>query len=110
LQEHRARTGFFEPDEFSAVLAGLPDDLQAAFAVAFITGWRVKSEILTRQWAHVDFHSGWLRLEPGETKNAEGRQVAGHLSCDPGQKVQMPSAKLWPSDHSGSIRSLAHGL
>ncbi len=61
-------------------------------------------------WAHVDFHSGWLRLEPGETKNAEGRQVAGHLSCDPGQKVQMPSAKLWPSDHSGSIRSLAHGL
>jgi len=38
----------------------------------YITGWRVKSEILTRQWAHVDFHSGWLR--PGETKNAEGRQ------------------------------------
>ena len=76
----------------------------------YITGWRVKSEILTRQWAHVDFHSGWLRLEPGETKNAEGRQVAGHLSCDPGQKVQMPSPKLWPSDHSGSIRSLAHGL
>ena len=74
LQEHNARTGFFERDEFGAVLAGLPDALQAAFAVAYITGWRVKSEILTRQWAHVDFHSGWLRLEPGETKNAEGRQ------------------------------------
>jgi integrase len=74
LQEHKVRTGFFEPDEFSAVLAGLPDDLQAAFAVAFITGWRVKSEILMRQWAHVDFHSGWLRLEPDETKNAEGRR------------------------------------
>jgi integrase len=27
-----------------------------------------------RTWAHVDFQSGWLRLEPGETKNAEGRQ------------------------------------
>jgi len=27
LQEHNARTGFFEPDEFSAALAGLPDDL-----------------------------------------------------------------------------------
>ncbi len=42
--------------------------------IASLTGWRVKSEILTRQWAHVDFQSGWLRLEPGETKNAEGRQ------------------------------------
>ncbi len=35
---------------------------------------RVKSEILTRQWAHGDLQSGWLRLEPGETKNLEGRQ------------------------------------
>jgi integrase len=52
----------------------LPDDLQAVSAVAYLTGWRVKSEILTRQWVHVDFQSGWLRLEPGETKNREGRQ------------------------------------
>jgi integrase len=57
-----------------AVLAHLPDDLQPVFAVAYLTGWRVKSELLTRQRAHVDFQSGWLRLEPGETKNAEGRQ------------------------------------
>jgi hypothetical protein len=44
------------------------------FAVAYMTGWRVKSELLTRQWAHVDLQSGSLRLEPGETKNLEGRQ------------------------------------
>jgi hypothetical protein len=56
------------------MLAQLPDDLQPVFTVAYLTGWRVKSELLTRQWAHVDFQSGWLRLEPGETKNAEGRQ------------------------------------
>ena len=74
LQEHNARTGFFEHADFDAVLAGLPADLKAVFAVAFVTGWRVKSEILTRQWAHVDLQSGWLRLEPGETKNLEGRQ------------------------------------
>ena len=74
LQEHNARTGFFERQEFDAVRAHLPADLTAAFEVAYITGWRVKSEILTRQWAHVDFRSGWLRLEPGETKNNEGRQ------------------------------------
>ncbi len=74
LQEQNARTGFFERDEFDAVLAHLPHDLKAVFEVAYVTGWRVKSEILTRQGAHVDFQSGWLRLEPGETKNTEGRQ------------------------------------
>jgi integrase len=41
---------------------------------AYLTGWRVRSELLTRQWSHVDFKAGWLRLEPGETKNKEGRQ------------------------------------
>ena len=74
LQERNARTGFFERSEFDAVLAHLPVDLRAVFEVTYILGWRVKSEILTRQWAHVDFRSGWLRLEPGETKNDEGRQ------------------------------------
>jgi hypothetical protein len=74
LQEHNARTGFFERSEFDAVQAHLPDDFRAPFEVAYRTGWRVKSEILTRRWVHVDFRSGWLRLEPGETKNDEGRQ------------------------------------
>ncbi len=74
LQEHNARTGFFERADFDAVLARLPADLKGVFAVAYLTGWRVKSEILTRQWAHIDLQSGWLRLEPGETKNLEGRQ------------------------------------
>jgi integrase len=32
------------------------------------------SELLTRQWNHVDFDASWLRLEPGETKNSKGRE------------------------------------
>jgi hypothetical protein len=64
LQEHNARTGFFERDECDAVLAQLPDDLRSVFAVAYLTGWRVKSELLTRQWAHVDFQSAGLILAP----------------------------------------------
>ena len=40
---------------------------------AYITGWRVTSEILTREWQHLDLGAGWLRLEPGETKNGRGR-------------------------------------
>jgi len=73
LQERNTRTGFFEEPEFRAVLSHLPDDLKPVFEVAYVTGWRVKSELLTRQWAHVDLKNGWLRLEPGETKNGEGR-------------------------------------
>ena len=41
--------------------------------VAFVTGWR-KGELLSLEWRHVDLEEGWLRLEPGETKNDEGRQ------------------------------------
>ena len=41
--------------------------------VGYLTGWRVESEVLTRQWPHVDFNGGWLRLEPGQSKNGEGR-------------------------------------
>jgi integrase len=40
---------------------------------AYITGWRVHDEILTRQKHHLDLKAGWLRLDPGETKNNEGR-------------------------------------
>jgi len=73
LREDNTRTGFFDAKEFDAVLKYLPDDLRPVFEVAYITGWRVRSEIVTRQKAHVDLGAGWLRLEPGEAKNREGR-------------------------------------
>lgn len=74
-----ARQGFFERPDFEAVLAEIPTarrkrlDLSAPLEVAYITGWRLASEILTRQWRHVDFVGGWLRLEPFEAKNEDGR-------------------------------------
>jgi integrase len=74
LQEPAGRKGFFERDQFEAVRRHLPDHLHALVTCAFLTGWRLKSELLTRTWAHVDFQANWLRLEPGETKNGEGRQ------------------------------------
>ena len=39
----------------------------------YVTGWR-KSELLSREWRHVDLRAGWIRLDPGETKNRDGRQ------------------------------------
>lgn len=74
LHVDNARKGFFEPEQYRAVLAHLPDYLQPVATVAYITGWRVKSELLSRQWRHVDFANGWIRLDPGESKNGEGRE------------------------------------
>jgi len=54
-------------------LKHLLDHLKLVFQVAYITGWRVPSKVLTRRWQHVDLEGGWLRLEPGESKNYEGR-------------------------------------
>jgi len=73
LHEDNARAGFFEPDQFAAVLNALPGYLRPVVQTAYITGWRVPSEILTRQRHHLDMDGGWLRLDPGETKNGQGR-------------------------------------
>ena len=73
LREDNRRKGFFEADEYRAVLEHLPEELQPVIQTAYITGWRITSEILTRQKHHLNLDAGWLRLEPGETKNGEGR-------------------------------------
>jgi integrase len=73
LREDNIRTGFFEPEQFAAVRARLPEDLRPAVEFAYLTGWRLKSEVLALQWWQVDFEAGMVRLEPGSTKNADGR-------------------------------------
>src|SRR5262245_16449128 len=84
-----ARKGFFETAEFGAVLAGLPDAIKPLAEVAYITGLRIKSELLTRQWMHVDFEASWLRLEPDETKNREGRMFP--LTANASRRARAPA-------------------
>lgn len=72
LTENNARSGFFEADAHAAVLAALPTYARPIAEVAYLTGWR-KGELLSRQWRHIDLETGWLRLDPGETKNGRGR-------------------------------------
>jgi integrase len=73
LHENNRRKGFFEPEQYRSVIEHLPEELKPVIQTAYITGWRITSEILTRQKHHVDLNAGWIRLEPGETKNGEGR-------------------------------------
>src|SRR6266849_188130 len=39
----------------------------------YLTGWRSRSEVLPLSWPQVDWAGGLVRLEPGTTKNDEGR-------------------------------------
>jgi integrase len=73
LKEDNVRVGFFERDQFLAVLAHLAEPLRPAATFAYITGWRIDSEILALEWRQVDFSAGEVRLDPGKTKNGEGR-------------------------------------
>jgi integrase len=73
LHENNVRAGFFEDHQYEAVRAHLPAYAQPVVTFAYITGWRVRSEVLTLQWRQVDFVAGIVRLDPGTTKNREGR-------------------------------------
>ena len=68
------RTGFFEAAELRAVLDALPPHLRGVAEFAWLTGWRVRSEVLPLTWARVDWRAGVVRLEPGTTKNGDGRE------------------------------------
>jgi integrase len=73
LKEDNVRVGFFERDQFLAVLAHLAEPVRLAATFAYLTGWRIDSEVLSLEWRQVDFGAGEVRLDPGKTKNGEGR-------------------------------------
>jgi len=69
-----ARQGFFEPAQFEALRAELPDHLYGVITFGYYTGRR-KGEILALRWPQVDLRHGEVRLEPGTTKNGDGRVI-----------------------------------
>ena len=79
LREDNVRRGFFEPDAFAAVCRHLPAALQPMVQFAYLTGWRVKSEVLPLEWRQVDWRGRVVRLEPGVAKNRDGRHTDSDL-------------------------------
>jgi integrase len=85
LREDNVRTGFFDDRQIEAVCRLLtrkkkrnstePAETERAAVVRFcyITGWRSCSEVFPLRWSQVDMKNGFVRLEPGTTKNKEGR-------------------------------------
>ena len=74
LQENNVRQGFFTEDEFKVLRGVLPDYVKVPLIMGFWTGMRA-GEILKLRWDQLDLERGLLRLEPGTTKNNQGRQV-----------------------------------
>ena len=73
LALNNARKGFFELAEFEEIKKHLPEYLHAPLTFAFITGWRLHAEVLPLTASQVDLVADVVRLEPGTTKNKEGR-------------------------------------
>ena len=72
LKENNARAGFFEAEQFDAVCRHLPPHLRPLVTFMYLTGWR-RSEVTALEWRQVDFDAGEVRLDPGTTKNDDGR-------------------------------------
>jgi integrase len=74
LKDTAPRQGFFERETYDALRAALPDYLQVPLAMGYHTGMR-RAEILGLRWEQIDFLKGVIRLNAGETKNNEGREI-----------------------------------
>jgi len=72
LKENNVRKGIFEHGDFLAVRDALPEYLKPVITFAYNIGWR-RAEILNLTWKNVDLREEMVRLDPGTTKNGEGR-------------------------------------
>jgi len=78
LKEDNIRTGFLESKQHDGLAAetgkvGLW--LRAVFETGYTYGWR-HEELLALRVCQVNLVAGTIRLEPGTTKNSEGREVS----------------------------------
>lgn len=68
------RTVFIDDEVWASIRQHLAPHLRPLFTLAYWIGWR-RGELLGLQRSQVDLHRGTLRLQPGRTKNKEGRLV-----------------------------------
>jgi integrase len=68
------RTVFIDDDVWAQLRQHLAPHLRPLFTLAYWIGWR-RGELLGLQRSQLDLKRGTVRLQPGRTKNKEGRLV-----------------------------------
>jgi integrase len=74
LKENNARTGFLEDAQYEKLIEGAELWFRALVECGATIGWR-HHELLSLRVGQVDIEHRVLRLEPGTTKNDEGREA-----------------------------------
>ena len=100
LKLDNVRRGFFTDEQVRSVLAHLPDWYAPAIEFAWRTGWRI-GEVKGLTWAQVDFRAGTARLEPGTTKNRQGRvfPFRAYPALEKVLRKQETRTKAWQRAH-----------
>jgi integrase len=73
-EEHNIRTGFLEEDGYGALHAALPGYLKPLLLIAYHVPCR-RGELIDLLMGQLDFRANEIVLNPGETKNKEGRHM-----------------------------------
>jgi integrase len=73
LPESEPRQGFVEQADFEAIVSHLEPAQALAARIAYETAWRIRSEVLTLEWARVDLDEGAIRLDGQHSKNGKPR-------------------------------------
>jgi hypothetical protein len=50
LAERNTRTGFFEAEQMTSLIAHLPPEIQPVIEFAYVTGRRINSEVQPLEW------------------------------------------------------------
>jgi integrase len=68
------RKGFLDPEQYTRLRHELPDYLKSLSSLAYFTGMR-RREICLLRLEQVNLRDAEIRLDPGTTKNNEGRTI-----------------------------------
>jgi len=100
LAENNVRAGFLSHENYVKLRNELLEDIRPLFVVGYHIGCRV-GELLALRWEQVDLKAGRITLDPGTTKNKDGRtlpiygEMHAWLSMQRTiQKQQCPGCKL----------------
>jgi integrase len=109
IEVRNVRTGFFEEGDLLNVVDHLPEYLRAVVLFGYHTGWR-KGECLGLRWKDVDLAAGTVRLEPGCTKNGQGRvfPFSAHPELAELLKAQREATSAWERENGHIVANVFH--